>query len=58
MKMIKWLYPGMKVKRWIFMSAVGIIFVVSGTIRGVKDYDLGQNFLFAGLFSFAFLCQL
>ena len=49
MKMLKWLYPGMKVKRWIFMSAVGIIFVVSGTIRGVKDYDLGQNFLFAGL---------
>ncbi|MFH1459252.1 MAG: YvcK family protein [Candidatus Omnitrophota bacterium] len=37
MRILKWLYPGMKVKRWIFLSALGIIFVVLGTIESVAE---------------------
>ena len=32
MKLIKWLYPGMKIKRWIFLFALGILMVVFGTL--------------------------
>lgn len=37
MRLLKWLYPGMKVKRWIFLSATGIILIVLGTIEGVSE---------------------
>ncbi|MFH2139057.1 MAG: YvcK family protein [Candidatus Omnitrophota bacterium] len=32
----------MKVKRWIFLSALGIVLVVAGTIQAVKQYELKQ----------------
>lgn len=32
MRLLKWLYPGMKVKRWIFSCAVGICFVGLGSV--------------------------
>jgi uncharacterized cofD-like protein len=37
MRFFKWLYPGMKVKRWILLSAAGIILIVLGTIEGVEE---------------------
>jgi len=30
MRMLKWLWPGMKVKRWIFLSSLGILFFSVG----------------------------
>ena len=30
MQLLKWLYPGMKVKRWIFLCVVGIIMIAMG----------------------------
>lgn len=27
---LKWFYPGMKVKRWLFLSFIGVIFIVAG----------------------------
>jgi len=31
--MFKWLYPGMRVKRWILLSAFGVLLVVFGSAR-------------------------
>lgn len=30
LKPLKWFYPGMKVKRWLFLSFIGVIFIVAG----------------------------
>ena len=43
MRILKWLYPGMKVKRWIFLSAAGIILIVIGTIAGVDEVKKQGN---------------
>lgn len=32
MKLLKWLYPGMKIKRWIFLFTLGILSVVFGAL--------------------------
>ena len=37
MRVLKWLYPGMRVKRWIILSTLGIILVVLGTIDSVNE---------------------
>jgi len=29
---LKWLYPGMKIKRWIFISSAGVLLVAGGSI--------------------------
>ena len=55
MRILKWLYPGMRVKRWIILSTVGIILVVLGTIEGVsevKGHDFpswGMTLVFLGV---------
>ncbi|MBU4305935.1 MAG: YvcK family protein [Candidatus Omnitrophica bacterium] len=38
MRILKWLYPGMKVKRWILLSAAGIALIVFGTVQGVAEF--------------------
>ena len=38
MRILKWLYPGMRVKRWIILSTLGIILVVLGTIDSVNEF--------------------
>ena len=30
MHLLKWLYPGMRFKRWLFVFAVGVMFVSLG----------------------------
>ncbi len=30
MKRLKWLYPGMRIKRWLFLSVLGILVIVMG----------------------------
>ncbi|PIP68471.1 MAG: hypothetical protein CO035_02155 [Candidatus Omnitrophica bacterium CG_4_9_14_0_2_um_filter_42_8] len=32
MRRLKWLYPGMKIKRWIFTSGTGVLLVAAGSI--------------------------
>lgn len=32
MRRLKWLYPGMKIKRWIITCGVGVLFVAGGSI--------------------------
>lgn len=32
MRRLKWLYPGMKIKRWIFTSGTGVLLVATGSI--------------------------
>jgi uncharacterized cofD-like protein len=34
----KWLYPGMKVKRWLFTSLMGIIIVGIGAVLSAEEY--------------------
>jgi len=40
----KWLYPGMKVKRWFFTSLLGIIIVGVGAILSAKEYTFISSF--------------
>ena len=39
MHRLKWLYPGMKVKRWVFLFAAGIILALVSGIRFFFDID-------------------
>jgi len=32
-RIIKWLYPGIGIKRWIMVSAFGIVLVIMGVIN-------------------------
>lgn len=36
LRMFKWLYPGMKIKRWIIVCAAGLLAVMWGTAIGVQ----------------------
>ncbi|MFH1407171.1 MAG: uridine diphosphate-N-acetylglucosamine-binding protein YvcK [Candidatus Omnitrophota bacterium] len=54
-KFAKWLYPGMKIKRWIFLSAFGLIMVGIGSAqfllgRSIFDRIFGGATLAAGIF--------
>ena len=42
--LIKWLYPGMKIKRWFFTSLAGVIVVGGGFIAFTSNYDLVRVF--------------
>ncbi len=49
--LLKWLYPGMRVKRWLLLTPIGLFFVVVGVIlltnMQVVDYlDIGARELF------------
>lgn len=45
MKLIKWLYPGMRIKRWICLCTLGIIIITSGAVRWAtaKDFLIKQS---------------
>ena len=49
----KWLYPGMKIKRWLFTSLLGVIVVGIGAILTAAPYafisTLGLVWIFCGL---------
>ncbi len=36
---IRWLYPGLKIKRWIFTTLTGVLLIIFGTYRFVKDVN-------------------
>lgn len=40
LKKLRWLYPGIKIKRWIFLTALGIAIIIFGAVRLVKDVSL------------------
>lgn len=40
LKFIKWLYPGLKIKRWLFLSGGGIFLLVFAAIRFFLDTSL------------------
>ncbi|MCK5579658.1 MAG: YvcK family protein [Candidatus Omnitrophica bacterium] len=42
--LIKWLYPGMKIKRWFFTSLFGVIIVGSGAVAFASDYGMVRAF--------------
>ena len=44
-KKIRWLYPGIRIKRWIFLTALGIALIVFGAVKLVKD----SNFILRGM---------
>ena len=37
---LKWLYPGMKIKRWLFTSLLGIVIVGVGAVLAAEPYAL------------------
>lgn len=39
-KKLKWLYPGIRIKRWILLGGVGIGVVIFGTTRFINDTPL------------------
>ena len=40
----KWLYPGMKVKRWLLLSVLGLVFVAIGVLFMATPYKFVQIF--------------
>jgi len=42
--LIKWLYPGMKIKRWFFTSLLGVIIVAGGAIAMASGFALVRIF--------------
>lgn len=54
MRRLKWLYPGMKVKRWILLCALGIIMIMAGSMQTISPRHivirlLGVLVLIAGI---------
>ncbi|MFA5881776.1 MAG: gluconeogenesis factor YvcK family protein [Eubacteriales bacterium] len=52
MNILKWLYPGMRIKRWIFLSflgamafGAGLVLVTKGSPSGIGIFLLGIGFL-------------
>jgi uncharacterized cofD-like protein len=46
MQRLRWLYPGLKVKRWLLLSFLGMILVLSGMVLALnspKIYELGLS---------------
>ncbi|MEW6663017.1 MAG: gluconeogenesis factor YvcK family protein [Bacillota bacterium] len=46
MQRLRWLYPGLKVKRWLLLSFLGMIMALSGLVLALnspKIYELGFN---------------
>ena len=41
--LVKWLYPGMKVKRWFFTSLLGVIVVGVGAVLTAEPYAFVSN---------------
>ena len=48
MHLLKWLYPGMRFKRWLFVFAVGVMFVSLGLglVFNYKDLDAIEQAVF------------
>ena len=42
LSLLKWLYPGMKVKRWLFLFAVSVIMISFGLALALNYEYLGQ----------------
>jgi uncharacterized cofD-like protein len=42
--LIKWLYPGMGIKRWLFTSFLGLLIVVLGAVFFAQPYNLVRTF--------------
>lgn len=42
--LLKWLYPGMKVKRWFFTSFFGVVIVAGGAIAFDSSFTLIRSF--------------
>lgn len=45
MRFLKWLHPGMEIKRWILLSAVGLIMVGVGSAEFLMRETLGGKFI-------------
>ncbi|MDO8693719.1 MAG: YvcK family protein [Sheuella sp.] len=51
MGLLKWLYPGMRVKRWIFLCVVGLLLVASGSVMaglGLTKTPVHRGWLLSG----------
>lgn len=42
--LIKWLYPGMKIKRWFFTSLFGVFIIAGGILALFSSYPLVKTF--------------
>lgn len=42
--LIKWLYPGMRIKRWFFTSLLGVIIIAGGILALFSSYPLVRTF--------------
>ncbi len=49
--LIKWLYPGMRVKRWLFIAALGIVFISFGLL-------VAADLIFLHLLNFSILARI
>ena len=52
MHLLKWLYPGMRVKRWLFLFAVGVMLVSLGLalVFNYKYLDAVEEAIFRAVY--------
>jgi uncharacterized cofD-like protein len=51
--MIKWLYPGMFIKRWLFLALLGCVLLSAGVVMAVLSFFPATGLLLERLFYFA-----
>ncbi|MCQ9204746.1 MAG: YvcK family protein [Omnitrophica bacterium] len=54
-KVIKWFYPGLKIKRWFILLSLSLFFVIYSSVRFSKDKDVLLKVFDAFLFTFSFI---
>lgn len=55
MKIMRWLYPGLRIKRWVGLLVLSIFFVVFSTVRFIYDTDPVLRIFDIVLFVFSFV---
>jgi len=52
LKIFKWFYPGLKIKRWLMLSLLGLLFTIFGAIQFLRDSSIVLKAFDAFLFVF------
>ena len=45
MKLLEWLRPGIKVKRWVALGGMGILFIVFGMLEFVRNRFFSMDYI-------------
>ncbi len=55
MKIIKWFYPGLKIKRWVILLFLSFLFLIFSSVRLAQDSHLFLKIFYSLLFTVSFI---